>query len=740
MKTLTAGFLAEMVKVGAAPINVLEIDFPAPTGTKYYSDKARTIGANTYVGMVAKWPDRVTMRVSDDPRTPDIGDLTIVLVNSQATPESDIFNTINPEGSVARLYQTFDGLTLADRDLMFKGTVGGVEWDEAELRITIISGIAKDKVLGTRVKAADYAAADPDEIGKIKPLVWGAVKNARSLAVAIGAFDLLRADVAAAATTVTLSDASRFPSSGNALIGTDTFAYTGKTGNDLTGCSGVLAHKKGDMVWESRTTYDFLMAGHAVKQVDAVRVNGLLVPAADYTIDLPNGLIKFSVQPISEFLSEHLHNVAGTGGSTLKQFPISTTPSIPTWIDGIDDTHAAIIGEFTINFPNTDYGGTISAAYYWILHNGATARTFRVNEAAGRSLGTSATWAGGAFKWQRFADPTPASFTWADDIYCNSSPAPGIDIAEVYREVEYIGGLTEISKQVPGLDFWRGAVVTWDGQGRKDDASGTITGTANALIERPDHVIKDILVNLLSYVSADIDATSFNDAGTQYGATYKFAGVYNQQMQARDFLAALALQARAWFWWDGGGKAHLTYRRTSKAADDTINNTEVVDGSLSLARRQFEDVRNRINVHYDFDWEQEQGRELIQDTHDPDRIEQETPFKASVISEDATSQTNYGLKERSYFFPFVPSGNSAMAQDLADFYKTVLKDPKLQASFRTHLPYYDIERGDWFSLTYSHFGLTAKGLEIAGVSYILGSVQGRRADQVEFEGEERTLI
>lgn len=43
----------------------------------------------------------------------------------------------------------------------------------------------------------------------------------------------------AGATTITLNDASSFSTAGNGNIDGDSFAWTGKSGNDLTGCTGI---------------------------------------------------------------------------------------------------------------------------------------------------------------------------------------------------------------------------------------------------------------------------------------------------------------------------------------------------------------------------------------------------------------------------------------------------------------------------------------------------------------------
>ena len=49
----------------------------------------------------------------------------------------------------------------------------------------------------------------------------------------------LNGAITAGATTITLADASSFSTSGNGDIDGDSFAWTGKSSNDLTGCTGI---------------------------------------------------------------------------------------------------------------------------------------------------------------------------------------------------------------------------------------------------------------------------------------------------------------------------------------------------------------------------------------------------------------------------------------------------------------------------------------------------------------------
>jgi hypothetical protein len=84
---------------------------------------------------------------------------------------------------------------------------------------------------GIRVKKYYHVGPDVQEEGDGWSLgSWGGVE--------VGAFTtVLSADINSSTTTVTLNDASQFPSSGTSfvLIGTEEISYTGISGNTLTG-------------------------------------------------------------------------------------------------------------------------------------------------------------------------------------------------------------------------------------------------------------------------------------------------------------------------------------------------------------------------------------------------------------------------------------------------------------------------------------------------------------------------
>lgn len=63
----------------------------------------------------------------------------------------------------------------------------------------------------------------------------------------------LNGAISVGATTITLTDASSFSTSGSGNVGGDSFSWTGKTGNDLTGVSGIsFSHANASKVQEGQ--------------------------------------------------------------------------------------------------------------------------------------------------------------------------------------------------------------------------------------------------------------------------------------------------------------------------------------------------------------------------------------------------------------------------------------------------------------------------------------------------------
>ena len=116
---------------------------------------------------------------------------------------------------------------------------------------------------------------------KIDALGYGDGVNQRHTSTynASETYSTLASDITAASTTITLADASAFPSSGEIRIAEERITYSGKSSNDLTGCTRgtssttALVHKK-NVYTEKYIAIDSAESG------SSIGTNGLM----DYTV------------------------------------------------------------------------------------------------------------------------------------------------------------------------------------------------------------------------------------------------------------------------------------------------------------------------------------------------------------------------------------------------------------------------------------------------------------------------
>jgi hypothetical protein len=211
-------------------------------------------------------------------------------------------------------------------------------------------------------------------------------------AVDIGWYSTLTQDISDVQTTIEITNADDFPSTGYATIGSERVRYTGISSNQLTGCTrgygGTTAatHDCGDYVVKSIRSpadYFYYIIGHAVNAITTVYMDGIRQKAANYT--------------------------AYTGKS--------------------GDYHADYNGYACIEFTNL-----------------------------------------------------------------------------------------ESVKRARSGDQQNMGSVTADIEGFTDDAAGTYTGTGSALIERPDAIIKHILLNRCGLAADTINPTSYAAAKVEYDA------------------------------------------------------------------------------------------------------------------------------------------------------------------------------------------------------------------------------
>jgi hypothetical protein len=266
--------------------------------------------------------------------------------------------------------------------------------------------------------------------------------------------------------------------------------------------------------------------------------------------------------------------------------------------------------------------------------------------------------------------------------------------------------------------------VTADVKGVKDDGSGTISGVADGLLERPDHVFKWSLFNLLSLTAQDINLASFIQSGTDFqGAVaggYKLAGIIQSKAEIKTIWRDWEKNCRAYFFWDLG-KAKIQFRPLNSislpfTADKTIPANMIrLDSngrsSIQVERTPNRNIVNTIDLHYQRDWS----------SKDFDSIEN---------GSDSDSITRYGRREKPDDFEFNWTRVQAQAIDLLAFFLAQYREPSDVLNMELFLDNIEVERGDILSIsppTHEDSGLPAL---VLGAGRQIGSGQRRQMDSI----------
>ncbi len=317
---------------------------------------------------------------------------------------------------------------------------------------------------------------------------------------------------------------------------------------------------------------------------------------------------------------------------------------------------------------------------------------------------------------QDFADITEHVNGWewftnreAQITYNGSSDGRTSYILNTFFEIHYaerqVVFTDDVSAQVAGLI---------------DDSSGTITGTPNAIIERPDHVYKWSALTALKQDAGLIDNASFASVGalydTQISGGYKLAGIIQDQKTASELWADWGRNCRSYLFWDLG-QCRLHFRpynfiEEGNPSVKTISDTEIRnDPTPSRERTATSNLVNSVDARYKRDWT-------------------DSEYSAIASKADEFSKSKFGLRERPDQFNFDWVRNVDMASDLADFYLQENSNPSWIVRLELFLDNMELEPGDIVKINSSNLNLiNAFGL-VLGPSRSLGSGRDQKADSI----------
>lgn len=743
MKTFPSNFTTEKnKKTGASPVWILKCPFPS-TGTIYLSDRIFTVtgwdGGITTKSWVSSW-GQIDEDISENMSLTKVSDFNLdLIIDPDASPSIDTIlwtDANNIETTDCILYLWFLGLDASTDppQEMWRGNIIDFEKiDELKYSVQMMDiSIRLDKYIGTKTDLATYPNMHLDDVGKVENILYGSPSHVRALRTDWGARSSLINDITESQTSIEVTDASRFPSSGSIWIDEEKISYTGKSSNTFTGCSraqgGTTAtiHNAWSDVWEHKSQYDSLLAEHQCKSVPAIYaviqdlicriISGVSIvyTGGKHYIRATEQLSIKSAENIDVINQVHRHQISDTVITDTLYLNY-----VNVWADGMSiGAEGPPANMIDNNFStHCDFDSFEEDSSAWVEVRRTASYTLppynkitqiRLCILAKRESAVfhiSCNWKGANFSNSDFPDDTKITVKKAvnidegnlSEIYdmIHISLWAGeswgeIEIFEVWLEIDRVQGSNDggytIAKGGGIISTRYVDYFLADAEGYQDDGSGTFTGTPNALIERPDHVKKHFLYTYISWAVANF----YTDAGSQFSTKgYKFAVCINEYKKLKEWLALMAFQCRCYFRF-AGGKANLLYRPDSITSDKTITAAMIrmqEDGRTTLRgprRSPLDEVINKINLHYDKDWSKS-GDEA---------------YRKISKATDSTSITHYGEKEKPELFYFDFVTIQAMADDLRDFCISRYKNRKKISSMEIFLDNSELEFADGTSMEF----------------------------------------
>lgn len=550
------------------PILLAEIEFTVPTAlTLRLSDAPRIELGQEWLGLVQSWG---TLEERLNPLDPGGAPATaeITLFNTRPVAGRDrfsdlirtTFNTVGAyefRGAKVTFKRLDAGLVLGDEEIL--GTFYLEEPTEIDerlrLRMSDVTLLFENAIGLTTISQAEFPNAAAAGIGKTIPRVIGSVKQMKAVPIIDGQADRLSADLTAVATSLTLVDASLFPTAATILIDTEESTYTGKSGSTLTGLTrgvnGTTAalHGAQTTVFELRSTYVFAVSEHdarfRTKNVSSLRVDGYPVRSS-VAVNLDNaGVVagkRFTTITFTPSSVGSFHTIP------FGEFPIivaAISASVPNGGDAnasrtVTTPDAERLGhphDRSVSWTCT-VGGASPAAVSWAVSRRQTGGAF---VEIGRGLGANGAgsdtrhYSSGADDEIRLDISLPAATAGNATLTFNS-----------YTVSASSGDAASTASAVIGE-------VTCDVDGVQDDSSGSLTGVGSQMLENPTDVAMYVHRALLPRITTE-------NLGRQWPITrgktaplkWAFALGANGAVRYSDLRRTFGEQARCQLYTEGG--------------------------------------------------------------------------------------------------------------------------------------------------------------------------------------------
>ena len=283
--------------------------------------------------------------------------------------------------------------------------------------------------------------------------------------------------------------------------------------------------------------------------------------------------------------------------------------------------------------------------------------------------------------------------SWDDRINIYAKPYIEIQISSVYKDIDYVPDKVkkESANYASSAKLTIGDIVSADATLIRDDASGTYTGTPNAVITRPSHCIRHAIIERFGFSASEVDASSFSTAATKHisdDLLFDFASPFDlsqKDVRPSEFLKGLAKQCRSVLSWKGS-KWYLDYLTDEvPAAEKTIEKEELVEGTMFIFEKTSRnDIANHIETYYGYNY----TREKIEGS--------ENEWRKELSKTDSTSIGDYG--ERKEELPLWAIEDEDTADAITTFQLSQRKNQYLIVSFTVFFEHFDLVQGDTFDI------------------------------------------
>ncbi len=626
MITLTAPTQAAANRTWAAPIYLLQIDFTVPSSKSLYlADRYfESMGGHEYLPLVADWGTlESALNVLDVNGSP--GTASIQLVNTVPIEgESRLSDLIRTAHNTTNAWQwafaqvtvrqTFEGLTSAG-DLVQLGLFFLEDPTEIgellDVRMSDQSLAIEQALRVTRVNRTEFPTCGRGDIGRSIPRLFGTLKDVEAVPVYDAIADHLDGGLSPSSTSMTLFDASDFPSSAPwpvVQIDQEAIATSGRSGNVLT-ISGrgqfgttAAAHMNGAPVYWIRDRYRFAIGEHAgnfkIRSVTNVTIDGV-PPVSPVTAQIT--LEDTAIVSGKAFAMVDLNIYA-------KFFkPATYTSERDIAVSTLSTTLNSNVGSPTSPMTRTispsSVGGTTTTER--VMHAHVTRSGNNVGPvqwvverriSGGSNVGVaSGGWNSFESSTQNFSNTQIYSST-ADEIITFTFWGGDWNDGHLDLVFDYYHVKDTASTLVAGGPTSLGA-VRCDVEGLQDDTSGTITGTSTELLENPADVAKFLLQQLYGVAPALFGTTWATTRTLLTTAGYRWA--FRLEYETFSGLRRqIGEQARSALYIDAG-LWQFKYFVDSPTVDITLDSTrDVWDGEAAIIGRTARtEVINSLTVN-----------------------------------------------------------------------------------------------------------------------------------------------